>query len=378
MSLTCSVIGFGIGEQYLTKIFAKPLISLGNFSYSVYLWHWPIILFVPFVIESRLTQIVVSIGLIAFSSWFSGRYIEFSWSVGSNRPSTVQRWVLFAALGGLSSIVMGFLSWNFPYPAPKFANEQGDLRASIPCQSTDDLATCYFDLGHKDELLVVGDSTALPYFEPALAYSRANDLNLRFSSTNGCPAGRPGIRYPRIEPCLGWQQSVHDYVNLAQPAEIWIINRGGAYTSPALGFYGILDERGKLLSDASRIQIAWRDSLASLISQSSYSKFTIFHNGPEVVTDSDERTLFNGLAGFEDAALDFDVRATIERRSVALAAEKSLISQNVRVLDPINSLCHQSKCPFASQSGEGFYWDGSHLSPAGALRVLSLNDDLQW
>ena len=378
VALACCVIGFGIREEHLTNRFAKPLISLGNFSYSVYLWHWPIILFVPFVIEPRLTQIVVSIGLIAISSWLSGRYIEFSWSAGSNRSSTVHRWVLFAALGGLSSIAMGYLSWSFPYPAPKFANEQGDLSASIPCKSIEDLATCYFDLGHKDELLIVGDSTALPYFEPALAYARVNSLNLRFSSQNGCPAGRPGIRYPRIQPCLGWQQSVHDFVNLAQPAEIWIINRGGAYTSPALGFYGILDERGKLLSDTSRIQLAWRDSLASLISQSEDSKFTIFHNGPELVKHSDERTLFNGLAGFEDAESDFDVGATIERRSVASAAEKSLISQNVRVLDPIDSLCNQSKCPFASQSGEGFYWDGSHLSPAGAMHVLSRIDDLQW
>ena len=373
VALTCSVITFGIENKIAAHNIMKPFLSVGNYSYSAYLWHWPVIKFVPFILDSRFWQLFVSLTLMWLLTWISGRYIEFALlRPKAGLKKSVHRLLMFSSSTVISCVALGAASLTFSYPESKFAEGDNDLKQSVPCDYTDNfLEPCFFSFGSDEELFIAGDSTALPYFFGAMDYARNHQLNLRFTSSNGCPAGQPGIRYPRVEPCLGWQKEVYEFVGRSKPKEIWIINRGGAYTTPALGFYGILDESGRVLVDSREIQIAWRDSLASLISQSPESLVTIFHNAPEIIQGLDERTLFNALIGFDDPAQFFSPSLAEERRSAAVNAEQGLASDNVRIIDPFEALCFEGRCSYKSVEGDWLYWDGSHLSQAGADKVLS-------
>ncbi len=90
----------------------KPLTSLipvGNSSYSLYLWHWPILLFVKLYLGDTVSLLCVGILLTFFLSFLSYRFLEnnrnFSKASGSLYRNSIQ---VFCSYLGLM-IVVAFL-----------------------------------------------------------------------------------------------------------------------------------------------------------------------------------------------------------------------------------------------------------------------------
>ncbi|WP_353809175.1 acyltransferase family protein [Agromyces sp. SYSU T00194] len=91
----------GVGEL-------RPVAMVGRISYSLYLWHWPLIVLVPFVSGAPLTLpqklgiIVASLGL----AWLSTTLVEdpirnHRRLLGQRRPRTVAAW----AAGGMALVL---------------------------------------------------------------------------------------------------------------------------------------------------------------------------------------------------------------------------------------------------------------------------------
>jgi peptidoglycan/LPS O-acetylase OafA/YrhL len=107
---TAAVILAGTGRERLwhtTVTGIRPVQWIGDVSYSLYLWHWPLIVLVPFLIGAA-TSTAIKIGILAVSvllAWATARFIE--------RPG--QRWklltvsprrTLFAMLGGVAAVAV--------------------------------------------------------------------------------------------------------------------------------------------------------------------------------------------------------------------------------------------------------------------------------
>lgn len=348
--LTAIVIHYGFKEIHVSNSLIRPLIWLGNASYSTYLWHWPIIVFFYLVLSPGLMAAAISLAITGLMTWVSFKFFEFPWKKSkevSLRTASASLSVPVSIALALA-LVFSALSWSFQYPESRFQSEQGNLTETVPCIVVSDLSSrCGEDYGFSQEMLLVGDSTALPYFSAAAEWARNNGMNFTFSSSPGCPATRPGLRYPREKNCVDWQQSVADYISRNAPEEIWIINRGGAYANPDMGFYSLVDETGKLLRSSDQISNAWRNGLQYLLSQSSDSRFVIFHSSPEATQENDQRTLFNLLAGLslpDDRSVP-RLEAN-EIRENALLAEMGLVATSLKFVDPFDTLCESDLCPF--------------------------------
>lgn len=95
---TLLVLAAGAPETRLSPsglVRLRPIQWVGDVSYSTYLWHWPLIILVPFAIERDLTTAdKLGILIVTFAlAWFSTRFVEnpirfARWSTGL-QPLTV-------------------------------------------------------------------------------------------------------------------------------------------------------------------------------------------------------------------------------------------------------------------------------------------------
>lgn len=106
---------------YPTRVLAiRPAQFVGNISYSLYLWHWPLIIIAPSVPFWGLTIYHrVALLLICFVlAWLTKRFVEDparGWKVLTSRPARVTLWSSLAAMlvvGGTAGI-----AWAVNAPA---------------------------------------------------------------------------------------------------------------------------------------------------------------------------------------------------------------------------------------------------------------------
>lgn len=107
------VILAGIHRQgWVSKLIGiKPLVLIGLVSYSLYLWHWPVLALARYREQSLTPGLMLGLALfIALISWASYRFIEqpFRRSAEPFRPLVLRQWVLPSA--GLFAIGLFFYS----------------------------------------------------------------------------------------------------------------------------------------------------------------------------------------------------------------------------------------------------------------------------
>ena len=183
---------------------SPPFVALGRISYSLYLWHWPIIVFwkmqVSPVLGLRDGVAVVALSLAAAALSF--RYIEQPFRRPELRRLPAVRvggpalaaLALVAASGGV--LVAGANRWgSYPPELARIASYAGhdSERTAHPCfvhahtrgrERAFDPASCLAPGPGAPTLLVLGDSHA-EHLVPAIeaAYPR---LNLQFAGATGC------------------------------------------------------------------------------------------------------------------------------------------------------------------------------------------------
>ncbi|WP_281258143.1 acyltransferase family protein [Compostimonas suwonensis] len=109
--------GVPLGARWL--VHAGPVQWVGDQSYSLYLWHWPVLLFVPFItgIPSPSWLMAILMALIVLLAWATRRYVEdpLRYGRGVARAAAVpatsverrrQRWVT-VGMGVVAIAIVG-------------------------------------------------------------------------------------------------------------------------------------------------------------------------------------------------------------------------------------------------------------------------------
>jgi peptidoglycan/LPS O-acetylase OafA/YrhL len=103
----------------VTRVLAsRPAVSLGNLSYSLYLWHWPLIVFATVGWSPSLFHLTIAVMVSVVLSWLSYRFIEQPLRL---RPTPTKKSVAgyvitVLALPGFVILVTWFVSARFLLP----------------------------------------------------------------------------------------------------------------------------------------------------------------------------------------------------------------------------------------------------------------------
>lgn len=228
----------------------KPFIFFGLISYSLYLWHWPIIVFWGIYNPNPISNMdsVIIIILSVLLSYLSWRFVEnpfrqktSSSSVlvsddfddGLRHGMSAEKKAVYTALAMI--VVFTILAellkaqshsrWRFNTDIyPQFSDwdeylDECNYRGSHMRKGTvPDAIHCTKGLNQQNpEVLLIGDSHAAHYFAGVIDWADKRGMSVRLLSSLGCPALIGDFEVIKraggiLEKCRGFSDAIEDYI----------------------------------------------------------------------------------------------------------------------------------------------------------------------
>lgn len=122
---TVLVLWASVSTGWLAKVLAiKPVQWVGDKSYSIYLWHWPLIILSPYALKDDL-NLATRLTLLALTlllAWFSAELIEKPFGNSGRWPNIRPRNV-FVTLAAFSIVITGSLAIAIDYSKQVIATD---------------------------------------------------------------------------------------------------------------------------------------------------------------------------------------------------------------------------------------------------------------
>lgn len=338
----------------------RPLVGVGLISYSLYLWHWPLIVFTEYATDMPLaggTRIAI-VGASLLAGTLSWRFVERPFRDSRRVPGPAIFRFTGAAMAllctlSLALIAMGGWPSRFvPLVLAQMAGQTDFAPTRKQCHDSfmRSAAPCVLGAPVAPDTMLWGDSHGVELAYALSLEARAQGRSLVERTTSSCP---PVLGYDAKDArCAAANRAAFDAIR-ASPglkriylAAFWA---NGDFDDPA--FVDKLD----------RTIVAIRSM-----------KRQVVLIGPVPPQPFDVPRRLAHLArtdGLHDArGVD---RAWAEARTVHLRA---LFAQwrarGVSVIDPVAALCPAGPCAI-ERDGKPLYFDSHHLSVTGAQLVLA-------
>lgn len=366
----------------------EPVRRVGLISYSLYLWHWPLLAFFRYYLERDLTpwESIAAIAVSFVVSALSWAYVEQVRRYGGN-----SRRVLISAAAGLFATaavgVVGISAANVDTMSTNAREAMHDVSTSNPltmCHrnkpgpintSSECLIGAKSD--HSPDFVLIGDSHG-DHFAPALntAAERLGLTGIQITRGGGCAPvwGIHQISNSREVPgCDDYRSDVLRYIDgLPSNRLIVIAARWSLYlrtTAPNIDtpFYTTTKEAPELSATTSR-----RNIIEHL--RSTVAMFRMRGHRVMVVDQVPEYAFFplNCYVRHADQAnageMCGEVKPTASDVKLAMEAAKE---SGALVIHPTDFLCGKSGRCTVAINGSFLYRDIHHLNRKGSLQMAS-------
>ena len=336
-----------------------PPRAIGLISYSLYLWHWPVIVFAEYATDAPLAgwRTVAAIGaafILAFLSW---RYVERPFRNPARVPARRIFTLSALAMGGLSLVALAMIAAG-PWSS-RFAPRALDLAAGRSdispergrCHDTAmrGQAPCLLGAqGATPDTLLWGDSHGVELAHILSLDAWAQGRALLQQTTSSCPPvldwrGARDPRCARANADLFAMLRARPEIKRVYLAAFWA---SGAFADP----------------DA----LARLDRTIAALTKAGKQVAVI---GPVPPQPFDVPRRLAHAAGREGAVMGRDsatMRPMIAGWDALMARWRA---RGVRLIDPRARLCPTGPCAIIAY-GRPLYFDSHHLSVAGARLVL--------
>lgn len=362
---TVAIIHSGRGRPFTSRLLETRLFTyIGDLSYSLYLWHWPIWTMSVVVMHKSTATTVIALAVTALFSVAQYNYIEqpIRRGVAITKPTSVHFVVAFvvvatvgwAAITNLSPVIGKHLVGVTPY----------DLITHVidrPCEGkyliVDEAKSCWYSAEKPKGLsILVGDSTAKSLSDGFIVASRELHQDALVFVLPGCAFQAPNS--PFTPYCESWRIDVWSVIKSLKPDVVVVSNLNTLY----------VDDIGIPNTPISTARVRWGEQTKKMFTKIRFSGARPLLVQPPPHFSFDIRydlTLLNRQAGIES-------RKVVEGRTEFLnKIEKRSVGEFVGMTGILNldaRFCTNTRC---SQfiDGKLAYEDPSHLSSVGSLKM---------
>lgn len=324
-------------------------VGIGKISYSLYLIHWPIIAFINYYVDGRLSSYAYSalILIAIIASYLSWRYIEQpfrSLSYDQVKAAFARTGLGIASFSVLATVIIA--SNGFPQRYPDFIERKipgvedwgGDacFHQNPTTLEAWDPVLCKRTTGSSGSVLLWGDSFAAHYIPGLLANAPELDKNIFQYTFAGCP------------PILG-------YYSLARPA-------CSQFNREALSLLGKYDISTVILSSRwSEVPKSALEQLSETIAEIKSHGVNVIVVGPSPQFSANVLRLDYLSGASKSGGQVFGSAAGSDEVLEDLAHQ----SKEANFINPLASLCVSNRCAYRIES-DYLYADYGHLSKYGA------------
>ncbi len=352
---------------------ARPLVWIGDRSYSIYLWHWPALIIGNVLgVTCTATGTTVDVAISVLAADLSYRFIEYPFWKGRYRDLIPRHVVVYAATAIVLCATTFFVLERQVFGAPvdsavAAANDprnDADPRVYSALLSCDqghlgaDIVPC--PLGDPDAsrlAVLIGDSIGAQWSPTLSELLGQPDWQILVLTKSACGIVDKTWYYERAGGdylvCTEWREKVLDYVSQISP-DLVFIGSSSVYDFSAEDWIGgtsrVLDNLAPAVGEV--ILIAGTPQLS--------------FDGPSCLEDPWRFSfrLIDGTRECEEMRTD--------RRPEDVAGYLQLAARNfanVHVLDPIELVCPSGRCAAATLDGVAVFRDKSHLTASFARLV---------
>jgi len=398
---TAMVIHAGSGgdSAVARALGVRPLVFVGLVSYSLYLWHWPIVVYAKQYLINEPTDlqaalIVVASLLLATLSW---RYVEGPFR---DRARFGPRPRLFAGAALVSVLLISAaaaLVSSGGLPGRQVDTAFGEVVAADP--GWQHWKNCE-ELGEENErnpeLCRIGEGNVAPSFllwgdSHALALASAVNLSALHTGAAGLMAVRTGcppllsVDRPGRESCARFNEAVlsrlerePDIVTVVLAARWTLAANGDRYGNEAGDAVTLVDLQAPPRSSGGNAAV-FRAGVERTVAaiEASGRRVVLVGQVPEIGYDVPASSFAASLRGKDVTAMIAPTVAEFEERSARVDDVLNDIRarHEVTVVEPAERLCRDGLCQVVAD-GVPLYRDDNHLSLRGCVLVAELFDPL--
>jgi hypothetical protein len=365
----------------------RPLVLVGDLSYSWYLWHWPLIVFAVALLPPAAWVAPCAAAASIVPAFLSYKLLE-----NPIRRRVRLRRISGRALAGacvaiplLAAGVLAATHVALGHDARFAALEQSQrLHADVirGCDSRQPLAertggACTWNVASpRGTVVLVGDSNAGHFTEPVASAANRLGYDATVATFSGCPFALVRMRFDGVlrdaTSCSRFVAETVRALTRSKPSLVILASRTDHYIEPgniALGSVGSHGE-ASLSRDGGMKAASYREGLERVLRMLNASGIpvVVIHPVPRLPFDpagcAVVRVLSASCFGTRSRqAVDVEMGNAVatENRAVASAARAWAIGFE-------DDLCDGRVCR-TSRSGVAMYRDAEHLSVVGALTL---------
>ena len=355
-------------KNYLYNFFKiKPLIFIGLISYSLYLWHWPIISFLKYIYIEGIPDYIIALSLVSILilSILSWKFIEQPFLYKYSNKTSIKFIIInFTLLLTISVAIIA--SNNIPSRYEKFPNRLAEsIKSSYDCppikyRKFKDTYGCYINSNTKQspKNILLGNSHAYMYGWPFIEYLK----NLNQSGIILQLSCLPYIDKNTSQDCL--RKSKIRFNSIIETKANENVFIGLTWYSKNL-----IDEEGNTFIDKN-FELR-KKSLIFLIDELEKNNKNVYLIGPIPTPNYDFASVYSRQIIFSGNKYQIKIsRKEFEEeyKDIINFFTKKL---GDNFIQPHKKLCDDTSCYFADKKG-ALFSDGNHLSKYGSMKMLPL------
>lgn len=346
---------------------SRPMVFFGLISYSLYLWHWPLLALDksvragPSPLATRLLLCITAVGL----AWISHRYVERPFR--RSDPATSNPRVVIAGLMASIALALGLISVTghfdrAPPPTDLASLTDRDYpKNRLSCHYRGDESPfvlpkpgCISVPDKPVGVVIWGDSMALAWQPFAWAMAQRSNMAATSYSRDACP--------PVLELSNG-KRLAEDRLCREFNSRVMAELRGVDTLILSASWTGFVRQG---LGEAAKIEFEQKLVDTIRVAQSLTGKIILMGSTPQLRDTVPRCIRADSLDACAISRTEFDAQASESRRLLSAIASRF---DAVDYVEPADFFCSAEICP-AIKDGYGLYWDASHVSST-AVREFS-------